>query len=68
MRVDTPHEHAEVVDAQGMGNILGLTDVTILKLARDGHIPRIKLNARLVRFHVPTVIEALKGVDVDIDA
>ena len=49
-----------VVDADAMAGLLGVTQETTLKLARDGRIPCIRLGRRIVRFDPQAVLQHVK--------
>jgi hypothetical protein len=47
-----------IVDAKGLGRILGLHPATVLRLGREGHIPRIQLSPVTVRFDLREVLKS----------
>ena len=50
-----------VVDAAGLAARLGVSAAQVLRLARRGAIPRLKLGHRTVRFVVDDVLAALRA-------
>jgi excisionase family DNA binding protein len=40
----------DLLDAEQLGRVLGLTRSTVYKMARDGDLPRIVISRRAVRF------------------
>jgi len=59
MSINQPAQN-ELCDARELAGITHLHEKTILRLARIGAIPCIKLSARIVRFFIPDVMESLK--------
>ena len=51
----------EFLTARQLAAILQVSEATVRRLARSGRIPSIRLTPRLVRFHLPSVREALDG-------
>ena len=51
----------EFLTARQLAAHLQVSETTVHRLAREGRIPAIRLTPRLVRFHLPSVIEALDG-------
>jgi hypothetical protein len=39
---------------------IGFTEEALLANARRGRIPAVRINARVIRFHLPTVLAALQ--------
>ncbi len=57
------HEDAreEFLTARQLAGILQVSEATVRRLARKGRIPSIRLTPRIMRFHLPSVREALDG-------
>lgn len=53
--------HEEFLTARQLAAILQVSEATVRRLARKGRIPSIRLTPRLMRFHLPSVREALDG-------
>lgn len=51
----------EFVTARQLAAFLQVSETTVRRLAREGRIPAVRLTTRLVRFHLPTVLDALDG-------
>lgn len=51
----------EFLTARQLAAFLQVSETTVRRLAREGRIPAVRLTPRLVRFHLPTVLEALDG-------
>ena len=51
----------EFLTARQLASILQISESTVRRLAHDGRIPAIRLTSRLIRFHLPSVREALDG-------
>ncbi len=51
----------EFLTARQLAAVLQVSEATVRRLARSGRIPSIRLTPRLVRFHLPSVREALDG-------
>ncbi len=51
----------EFVTARQLAAFLQVSETTVRRLAREGRIPAVRLTTRLVRFHLPAVLEALDG-------
>jgi excisionase family DNA binding protein len=51
----------EFLTARQLAAILQVSEATVRRLARTGRIPSIRLTSRLMRFHLPSVREALDG-------
>ena len=64
MKDATPHQDEardEFLTARQLAAILQVSEATIRRLARAGRIPSIRLTPRIMRFHLPSVREALDG-------
>lgn len=64
MKDDTPQgdgAQEQFLTARQLAAILQVSEATVRRLARTGRIPSIRLTPRLVRFHLPSVREALDG-------
>jgi len=64
--VNDEHEKApaarhEFLTARQLAAVLQVSETTVRRLAREGRIPVVRLTSRLMRFHLPTVLEALDG-------
>jgi excisionase family DNA binding protein len=55
----TQEERNEFLTARQLAAILQISESTVRKLAHAGKIPSIRLTSRLIRFHLPSVREAL---------
>ena len=51
----------EFLTARQLAAILQVSDSTVRRLARKGHIPSIRLTPRITRFHLQAVRDALDG-------
>jgi excisionase family DNA binding protein len=51
----------EFLTARQLAVFLQVSETTVHRLAREGRIPAVRLTPRLVRFHLPAVLEALDG-------
>ena len=51
----------EFLTARQLARILQVSESTVRRLAREGRIPSIRLTARLLRFHLQSVRDALDG-------
>ncbi len=51
----------EFLTARQLAAILQVSESTVRRLAREGRIPSIRLTARLLRFHLQSVMNALDG-------
>ncbi|HYO98758.1 MAG TPA: helix-turn-helix domain-containing protein [Pyrinomonadaceae bacterium] len=51
----------EFLTARQLAGILQVSESTVRRLAREGRIPSIRLTARLLRFHLQSVMSALDG-------
>ena len=61
---DSPHHEdgrEEFLTARHLAALLQVGESTVRRLAREGRIPAIRLTARLLRFHLPSVRHALDG-------
>jgi excisionase family DNA binding protein len=56
---DTHEERNEFLTARQLAAVLQISESTVRKLAHSGKIPSIRLTPRLIRFHLPSVREAL---------
>ncbi len=54
-------ETRNLVDAGPVAEALGVTRGTVLEMAREGRIPRVKLSRRFVRFDLGQVLQAVQG-------
>lgn len=64
MKDATPHPdetREEFLTARQLAAILQVSEATVRRLARRGRIPTIRLTPRIIRFHLPSVREALDG-------
>lgn len=55
----THEERNEFLTARQLAAVLQISESTVRKLAHAGKIPSIRLTSRLIRFHLPSVREAL---------
>ena len=55
---DTRHDF---LTARQLAAHLQVSESTVHRLARQGRIPAVRLTPRLIRFHLPSVLEALDG-------
>lgn len=57
----SPHmdKREEFLTARQLAAILQVSESTVRRLAREGRIPSIRLTARLLRFHLQSVMNAL---------
>ena len=51
----------DFLTARQLAARLQVSESTVHRLAREGRIPAVRLTPRLIRFHLPSVIEALDG-------
>jgi excisionase family DNA binding protein len=51
----------DFLTARQLAAYLQVSETTVHRLAREGRIPAVRLTPRLVRFHLPSVLEALDG-------
>ena len=51
----------EFLTARQLAAYLQVSESTVHRLAREGRIPAVRLTPRLIRFHLPAVVEALDG-------
>ncbi|MDQ3585750.1 MAG: helix-turn-helix transcriptional regulator [Pyrinomonadaceae bacterium] len=51
----------EFLTARQLAAVLQISASTVLRLAREGRIPVVRLTPHLLRFHLPSVREALDG-------
>ena len=64
MKDATPHQdeaREQFLTARQLAAILQVSEATVRRLARKGRIPSIRLTPRIMRFHLPSVREALDG-------
>jgi excisionase family DNA binding protein len=63
MEEASPHhdKREEFLTARQLAAILQVSESTVRRLAREGRIPSIRLTARLLRFHLQSVMGALDG-------
>lgn len=54
-------EREEFLTARQLAAVLQISDSTVRRLAQQGRIPSIRLTPRLLRFHLPSVRDALDG-------
>jgi excisionase family DNA binding protein len=60
----TPQKHKtreEFLTARQLAAVLQVSETTVRRLAHSGRIPCIRLTTRLIRFHLPSVRDALDG-------
>ena len=60
----TPQEREtreEFLTARQLASVLQVSESTVRRLAHNGRIPSIRLTSRLIRFHLPSVRNALDG-------
>jgi excisionase family DNA binding protein len=51
----------DFLTARQLAAHLQVSESTVRRLAREGRIPAVRLTPRLIRFHLPSVLEALDG-------
>jgi excisionase family DNA binding protein len=51
----------EFLTARQLAELLQVSESTVRRLAREGRIPSVRLSARLLRFHLASVMSALDG-------
>ena len=56
-----PDEREQFLTARQLAAVLQVSETTVRRLARAGRIPSIRLTPRLMRFHLPSVRDALDG-------
>lgn len=64
MRDATPQRdetREEFLTARQLAAVLQVSESTVRRLAHTGRIPSIRLTSRLIRFHLPSVRDALDG-------
>ncbi|HEX8632787.1 MAG TPA: helix-turn-helix domain-containing protein [Pyrinomonadaceae bacterium] len=63
MEEASPHtdKREEFLTARQLAELLQVSESTVRRLAREGRIPSIRLTARLLRFHLASVMSALDG-------
>ncbi|MEO6392681.1 MAG: helix-turn-helix domain-containing protein [Pyrinomonadaceae bacterium] len=57
---DPAKEHAEYLTARQLAEVLQIGESTVMRLARAGRIPSIRLTPRLIRFRLASVRSALE--------
>ena len=57
--IPTQEPNARLVDAAQLGEIVGLTRATILRLYREGKLPGLRYGHRTVRFERTSAIQKL---------
>ena len=50
----------ELLDCYGLAERLGVSANTVLKWARQGKIPAIRVSRKVVRFHYDSIVAALR--------
>lgn len=55
----TERPREEFLTARQLAAVLQVSEATVRRLAQKGRIPFIRLTPRLLRFHLPSVREAL---------
>lgn len=55
-------ERNEFLTAKQLAAVLQISEASVRRLAQQGRIPSIRLSPRLIRFHLPSVREALDSV------
>jgi excisionase family DNA binding protein len=58
---DEHPEREEFLTARQLAAVLQVSESTVRRLAQQGRIPSIRLTSRLLRFHLPSVRDALDG-------
>jgi excisionase family DNA binding protein len=64
MSDDAPRKNEtreEFLTARQLAGVLQVSESTVRRLAHTGRIPSIRLTSRLIRFHLPSVRDALDG-------
>jgi excisionase family DNA binding protein len=51
----------QFLTARQLAAILQVSEATVRRLARSGRIPSVRLTPRIMRFHLPSVRDALDG-------
>jgi excisionase family DNA binding protein len=51
----------QFLTARQLAAILQVSEATVRRLARNGRIPSVRLTSRIMRFHLPSVRDALDG-------
>jgi excisionase family DNA binding protein len=51
----------EFLTARQLARLLQVSETTVHRLARERRIPSLRLTPRLIRFHLPSVRDALGG-------
>ncbi len=51
----------EFLTARQLASVLQVSESTVRRLARVGRIPSIRITPHIIRFHLPSVFEALDG-------
>jgi excisionase family DNA binding protein len=57
---DPTKEHAEFLTARQLAEVLQISESTLMRLARAGRIPSIRLTPRLIRFRLASVRKSLE--------
>jgi excisionase family DNA binding protein len=57
----SPAAQRDFLTARQLAAVLQVSETTVRRLAREGRIPVVRLTSRLMRFHLPTVLDALDG-------
>jgi excisionase family DNA binding protein len=57
----TNEAREEFLTARQLAAVLQVSESTVRRLAHNGRIPCIRLTSRLIRFHLPSVRDALDG-------
>lgn len=57
---DPAKEHAEYLTARQLAEVLQISESTLMRLARAGRIPSIRLTPRLIRFRLASVRSTLE--------
>ncbi len=57
--IDQPPTRDEFLTARQLAAVLQVSETTVRRLAQKGRIPSIRLSARILRFHLQSVRDAL---------
>ena len=57
---DPAKDHAEFLTARQLAEVLQISESTVMRLARAGRIPSIRLTPRLIRFRLASVRKELE--------
>jgi excisionase family DNA binding protein len=52
---------AELLTARQLASVLQVSESTVRRLAQKGRLPAIRITPHIIRFHLPTVMDALDG-------